>query len=87
MNENVDINPNFSPSPGLQDRPTTADELQLANALAIVSAKAKLKQKGEQAKETVEELHMQGRYRVKLWQFQEFLMQEKGLRTYVAGEP
>ena len=46
-----------------------------------MSAQAKLKEKAEQAKETVEELHMQGRYRVKLWQFQEFLMQEKGLRT------
>ncbi|CAD7971495.1 unnamed protein product [Amoebophrya sp. A25] len=39
------------------------------------------------ARENMEEMRLHGKYGVKLWQFQEFLMQEKGLRVACSTLP
>mmetsp|Transcript_13116 Transcript_13116/g.32046 ORF Transcript_13116/g.32046 Transcript_13116/m.32046 type:complete len:790 (+) Transcript_13116:486-2855(+) len=70
------INPDDANSPGAAHH--LGGGLMAAAALGKLAAKAK---------ENVEEMRTQGRYKVKLWQFQEFLMQEKGLRVACSTLP
>ncbi|CAD7940545.1 unnamed protein product [Amoebophrya sp. A120] len=66
----------------------TLDETDKSPAnRGTVLAVAALGKLAHRAKENIEEQRIHGRYKVKLWQFQEFLMQEKGLRVACSTLP